>query len=84
MLLDLVTPLGSVLKEEADELLVPACDGLMGILKGHDDMIAALGEGTLVVKNQAGEKSLSIEGGGFLQVDGDNVYVLAEKASPIN
>jgi ATP synthase F1 epsilon subunit len=85
MKLELVTPTGSILSEEVDEAIVPAVDGLMGILKGHDDMLAALGDGSLEFKKTSGgQSSVALSGGGFLQVEKDKIYVLAESVGQIN
>jgi F-type H+-transporting ATPase subunit epsilon len=84
MQLDLITPRGSVLSESVTEVIVPAIDGLMGILNGHANMLAALGDGMLTVKKSSGsEVHMKLEGGGFLQVEDNTVYVLAESALPL-
>jgi F-type H+-transporting ATPase subunit epsilon len=85
MRLELVTPTGSIFSEEVDEAIVPAVDGRMGILKGHADMLAALGDGALEYKKSSGgSSSIQLHGGGFLQVEKDNIFVLAESTSSIN
>ena len=84
MKLELVTPTGSILSEEVDEAIVPAVDGLMGILKGHADLLAALGDGVLEYKKSSGGTSrVQLNGGGFLQVEKNNIFVLAESTSSI-
>jgi F-type H+-transporting ATPase subunit epsilon len=85
MKLELVTPTGSILSEEVDEAIVPAVDGLMGILNGHADLLAALGDGILEYKKSSGgSSSIQLLGGGFLQVENDSIFVLAESTSSIN
>jgi F-type H+-transporting ATPase subunit epsilon len=84
MHLDLITPRGSVVSETVTAVTVPASDGLMGILEGHADILAALGEGVMTLKKSSGgEAHLKLGGGGFLQVEKNSIYVLAESATPI-
>ena len=84
MQLDLITPKGAILSEKVSEVIVPACDGLMGILEGHADILAALGDGVLTIKSQSGAESrMKLVGGGFLQVEKNAIYVLAESATPL-
>lgn len=85
MKLELVTPTGSVLSEDVDEAIVPAVDGLMGILKGHADILAALGDGQLTIQKSAGGSvEVDLAGGGFLQVENQSIYILAESVGSIN
>ena len=84
MQLDLITPKGAILSEKVSEVIVPACDGLMGILEGHADILAALGDGTMTIKKSSGgESKMRLVGGGFLQVEKNSIYVLAEAATPL-
>lgn len=84
MKLELVTPTGSILDTEVVEVIVPASDGLMGVLEGHADLLAALGDGRMTYKADASSSAeIDLAGGGFLQVDNNKVYVLAEKAVPV-
>jgi len=63
---------------EADALVVPAHDGLLGILYGHAPMVTLLGSGELVVRNDETEQRFSVARG-FLQVVDNEVSVLAEE-----
>ncbi|MDT8435487.1 MAG: hypothetical protein RRA92_01910 [Gemmatimonadota bacterium] len=60
-----------------ESVVVPAWDGLMGILRGHAPMMALLGEGEVVVRGSGAERRIRVSGG-FLQVIDDEVSVLAE------
>ena len=62
---------------EGDSVIVPAYDGLLGILYNHAPMMVLLGDGELVVRNGAEEHKLHVTGG-FLQVVDNVVSVLAE------
>ncbi len=63
---------------EADALVVPAYDGLVGILYGHAPMVTLLGSGELVVRNDEAEQRFSVARG-FLQVVDNEVSILAEE-----
>jgi|SaaInlStandDraft_1057018.scaffolds.fasta_scaffold78734_2 F-type H+-transporting ATPase subunit epsilon len=84
MNLEVVTPTGSVLSRSVKEVIVPATDGLMGILEGHADIMVGLGDGRLSINDGNESIQADLKGGGFLQVDGDRVYVLAEFVYLVN
>jgi F-type H+-transporting ATPase subunit epsilon len=61
----------------ADAVTAPAFDGEVGILPGHAPLMTLLGQGTLTVHSGAGSHRFRVRGG-FLQVVGDRVRVVAE------
>jgi len=75
----LITPQSTVFEGEADMVVVPAWDGLLGVLRGHAPMMALLGEGEMRVTHEGGERRFFVSGG-FLQVADDVVSVLSERA----
>ena len=77
----LITPDSTVYEGEADMVVVPAWDGEVGILRGHAPMMALLGEGTMRVTLDDGERSFAVSGG-FVQVADDVVSVMSENADP--
>lgn len=62
---------------EGDSVIVPAYDGLMGVLVGHAPMMVLLGTGDVVVKD-GGEVHRVHVSGGLMQILDDEVSVLAE------
>jgi len=70
----------SVFQGEADSVVAPAYDGLLGILPRHAPFMTLLGEGIVKVRRSGELTRLRVEGG-FLQVAGDVVHVVARKAS---
>jgi len=62
---------------------VPAWDGLFGVLPGRAPILARLGIGELRLDTGGAQASRSffIEGG-FVQMAGDKLTVLAERATP--
>lgn len=68
-----------MLEGTADSVQVPLYDGLAGIMPGHATMLARLGPGKLTV-NLGNEKTVLFVDGGFLEVTGNRVTVLAHNA----
>lgn len=75
----LMSPERTLFEGEADLVVAPAWDGEVGILRGHAPMMVLLGSGELRVRRGDVEQRFSVSGG-FLQVVGDRVTVLSERA----
>ena len=79
MRLDIVTAERLVSSEEVDWLVAPGVDGELGILPRHAPLLTALAPGEIrVVKD--GEESFIAIGGGFMEVIGNKVTILADTA----
>ncbi len=79
-----VSPEQILLEAEAGSVVVPAYDGLLGILPRHAPMLALLGKGELKVKlKDGGERRFRVSGG-FVQVRSNNVRVVTEEAAAID
>lgn len=79
MVLEVVTPEGVVLREEAKELSVEASDGWIGILPGHAPLVAKLKGGLLEYTGDDGRRHVTI-GEGTLKVSPEKVTVLTRTA----
>jgi F-type H+-transporting ATPase subunit epsilon len=79
MRVTLIAPDRSLFDGEASSVVAPAYDGLVGILPGHAPFLTLLGTGPLTI-TQGGSSSRFTVDGGFLQVVGDTVRVVAERA----
>lgn len=75
-----VSPEKVVFTGEAGALVVPAWDGMLGILPGHAPMIALLGQGKLTVERVGGGAEVWHVAGGVLKVEKNEVVVLTEYA----
>jgi len=75
-----ISPEASVFEGETDSVVAPGFDGEFGILSDHAPMMSLLGKGTLRIGTGANTRSFRIEGG-FLQVAGNAVRVVTEKAT---
>ncbi len=82
MRVTVISPDGSIFDGEAESLQVPAYDGQVGILPHHAPFMTLLGEGTLQVRVAGGERAFTVRGG-FLQVVGNVVRVVAEHAKEV-
>ncbi len=79
MHLTIISPERAVFDGDCTSVVAPAYDGEVGILPRHAPFMTLLGDGTLTV--QQGEASTAFHvRGGFLQVTGDVVKVVAEHA----
>lgn len=72
-----ISPERVVFEGEATEVVAPAWDGSLGVLRGHAPMLALLGTGELRIKEGRSEQRFPVSGG-FLQVVDDVVTVLSE------
>ena len=78
---DVVSPEAILYQGSASSVIVPAYDGLLGILPRHAPMLALLGRGILTVRGAEGGERRFTVGGGFVQVRSNTVRVVAEEAA---
>jgi F-type H+-transporting ATPase subunit epsilon len=79
MRVTLIAPDRSLFDGEASSVVAPAYDGLVGILPGHAPFLTLLGTGPLTITAGGSSNRFTVDGG-FLQVVGDTVRVVAERA----
>lgn len=81
--LEIVTPKGSVIDVEAEEVILPGKLGEFGVLGGHIPFLSAMKPGVVSYKDNGTPKLLAV-GTGFAEVGaGDKVLVLTDScASP--
>ena len=79
LVLEIVTPTARVYSDTIDAVVIPTIDGEIGILPGHIPLLTVMDHGELRVSKDGKETALVI-GGGFAQVTGDRVSILAENA----
>lgn len=83
----LVTPTEQLLSEAVVYASIPAWDGLFGVLAGRAPILAKLGTGELTLEfpggggGRGGRRSYAIDGG-FVQMSGNLLTILAERAIP--
>jgi F-type H+-transporting ATPase subunit epsilon len=77
--LEIVTPEARVFSDTIDTVVIPTIDGEIGILPGHIPLLTQVQDGELRVTKGTVVSFLAV-GGGFAQVSGDKVSILAERA----
>ena len=77
--LEVVTPTRLVVRETVNDAQIPVRGGYIGVLPGHTPLLAELGNGELTY--HTGNRTPSCTAiGGFVEVLGDLVRVLADRA----
>ena len=74
---DIVTPRKAVFIVKSGQAVLPGWEGQMGILPGHDALLALLRAGVLELKGGDGDKKFAV-GRGFVEIGSDRVTVLAD------
>jgi len=77
--LEVATPERLLVDEQVTEAELPGKNGYLGVLPGHAPLLSALGAGVLTYATGGRPEVLAIDGG-FVEVLGDHVRVLAEHA----
>ncbi|MEN9403110.1 MAG: synthase epsilon chain [Verrucomicrobiota bacterium] len=77
--LEIVTPEAKVYSDTIDSVVIPTVEGEIGVLPGHIPLLTQVQDGELRVTKGATTQLLVVSGG-FAQIDGDRVRVLAENA----
>ena len=76
-----VTPEAQVTDaEEVAEVILPAHDGLMGVLPGHAPMLCNLGAGLLRYRDEGGGEQVLFIDGGFGHIHQNEVTILTRQA----
>ena len=77
--LEFVTPERAIAHEDVDEVELPGEEGFFAVLPGHAPLLAALKTGPMWYRS-GGDKRFAFISGGFAEVTGDRVSVLATVA----
>ncbi|MEC9280150.1 MAG: F0F1 ATP synthase subunit epsilon [Chloroflexota bacterium] len=78
MMLEIITAERQVFSDEVDMVVAPGIDGQLGILPRHAPLMTMLKPGELTVR-KAGEEDLYVAvSGGFMEVLGNRVSILAD------
>ena len=79
MHLQVLTPNKKIFSEEIDELIVNTADGQIGILPNHIQLVTRIIPGEMIIKIKGKQQYFAITGG-FLEVDKNNITILADFA----
>jgi F-type H+-transporting ATPase subunit epsilon len=78
--LSIVAPDRALLEEPVRSVVVPAVNGYLGALKGHEPLIAALKPGYLEYEDAHSQRHYVAVSGGFVEIANDRISVLADSA----
>ncbi|MDD6730610.1 MAG: ATP synthase F1 subunit epsilon [Eggerthellaceae bacterium] len=81
---DIVTPARKLFTSECHMVVVPGVEGEMGFLVNHAQLMSTLADGTVRVLSDASTVAhrFALQGG-YVQVTGDKVIILADRALPV-
>lgn len=81
---DIVTPAKKLFTEDCYMVVVPGVEGEMGFLEGHAPLVSTLADGIVRVLSDASTVThrYALQGG-YVQVTGKKVIVLADRALPV-
>lgn len=79
MLLEIITAERQVYSDEVDVVLAPGIEGNLGILPHHAPLMTVLQPGELMIRKDGVENYLVVTGG-FMEVLGNKVTILADAA----
>ena len=79
MMLEIITAERQVYGEEVDMVIAPGIDGQLGILPHHAPLMTVLQPGEITIRKGGSDDYLAVTGG-FLEVLGNRVSVLADAA----
>jgi F-type H+-transporting ATPase subunit epsilon len=68
---------------EADMVVARTVEGEIGILPGHEPMLAILAEGQVRITQTSGTKIVANAQDGFLSMEGDDLTIVAGNAALI-
>ena len=77
--LEIVTAEGDVYSGDVDRLVAPGREGQLGILPGHAPLLTQLDSGIMEIHSEKENTTLAVSGG-FLEVLGNKVVILADTA----
>ena len=75
----LVTPEREIFSGEVDQVDAPGTEGDFGVLAQHSLFMTTLSEGDVVIHNGATKRIFKVRGG-FADVTGEGITILAESA----
>jgi len=78
MLLEIITPETKMYKGEVKSVLLPGTNGFFEILNNHAPIISTLTAGQIRIINNNNQKELFDVNGGVVEMQNNNIIVLAD------
>jgi F-type H+-transporting ATPase subunit epsilon len=82
--LEIATPQRMLINELVTEATIPGEEGYLGILPGHAPLLSELGKGELMYSLPSGQKRYVAVHGGYVEISGGHIRVLADNAENAN
>ena len=83
MKLEIITAEGVVFEGDVEGVVAPGSEGELGILPHHAALMTMLKPGELLIRPAEGEEQYLAVAGGFMEVTGDRIIVLADAAERV-
>lgn len=80
----IITPMRTALEAEVTSIKLPAAKGEMEVLPGHAAIITSVANGELTYISPGQQPQSLFVGGGFLQVDNDDVLLVTDTALSVD
>ncbi len=71
-----------MVEASVQSVVAPGVEGYFGVMAGHEPTIAALRPGILEYLDASNQRRYVYTGGGFAEVTGERVTILADDAAP--
>jgi ATP synthase F1 epsilon subunit len=82
MLFELISPEKVLFSGEVRAVMLPATEGDMTVMPGHEATMVMLNPGVIAVTDTQGHGHRAFVRGGFVEITGTSVSALAERALP--
>jgi F-type H+-transporting ATPase subunit epsilon len=82
LLFELISPEQVLFSGEVRAVMLPATEGDMTVMPGHEATMVMLNPGVIAVTDVQGHGHRAFVRGGFVEITGTSVSVLAERALP--
>ena len=82
ILFELISPERILFSGEVRAVMLPATEGDITVMPGHEATMVMLNPGVVAVTDTQGHGHRAFVRGGFVEITGSNVSVLAERALP--
>ena len=79
LMLQIVTPQGTVYSDDVEMVTLPGVEGQIGILPHHVRLMTQMVPGEIIVRKDGRSRFLAV-GGGLVEVTGDHVSILTDMA----
>lgn len=82
LLFELISPERVLFSGDVRAVMLPATEGDMTVMPGHEPLMVMLNPGVIAVTDTQGHGHRAFVRGGFVEITGTSVSVLAERALP--